>query len=172
MARRKGISLVIALSLPLLGFWGKNNVKTGQPPVIIDFYAATRIQPGATWRVFLHAKDEDGDMKDVIAMLLEPGNVISPISFTRIKEVKDRAEFQGYLYLHTPMGSSFVGRKFLMKVQVRDRELNRSKAVKLPLTFTNFAKENIAEKWQTAASHRLGGIMLDLEELDDWRSVY
>ena len=155
-----------------MGFWGKREVKKGKPPIILDSYAASKIQPGETWRIFLSGKDNDGDMKDITAMLVEPGNVISPVSFTRIKEDKDRAEFSGYLYLHTPSESSFLGRKFLIKVQIRDRELSRSEAVKLPLTFANVPKENIPEKWQTAAKHRLGGIAIDLEELDDWRSVY
>ena len=155
-----------------MGFWGKREVKTGQPPIILDFHAPSAIQPGATWRIFLCVKDDDGDMKDITTMLVEPGNVISPISFTRIKEDRDRAEFRGYLYLHTPSTNSFFGRKFLIKVQIRDRELSRSEAVKLPLTFANVPKENIPEKWQTAAKHRLGGIAIDLGELDDWRSVY
>jgi hypothetical protein len=172
MSRRKGILLVIALCLPLLGFVGTSGVKTGQPPIILAHYAASKIKPGATWRVFLHARDVDGDMKDITAMLLEPGNVISPVSFTRIKEVKDRAEFRGYLYLNIPRSASLIGRKFFIKVQVRDQETNRSEAVKIPLTFANVPKEDIPEKWQTAANHSLGGIMIDFGESNDWRSVY
>ncbi len=149
MARRKEIVFVIALNIAFLGFWGKSSVKTGQPPVILDFYAPSAIQPGRTWRVFLHAKDNDGDMKDITAMLLELGHAISPTSFTRIEEVEDHAEIEGYLYLHTPTGGSFLGRKLLIKVQVRDRELSRSEAVKLPLTFANVPKENIPENCLT-----------------------
>jgi hypothetical protein len=169
---KKRILLVIALSIPLLGFLGKNKVKRGNPPIILDSYAASKVQPGTTWRIFLHAKDNDGDMKDVMAMLLEPGNVISPVSFTRIKELRDRTEVEGYLHLNTPREASFLGKEFIIRVQVRDRELNLSNAVKLSLTFANVPKENIPEKWQNAANHRLGGVMIELEDLNDWRSVY
>ena len=99
-------------------------------------------------------------------------SVISPVSFTPIREVKDSAEFRGYLYLNTPRSSSFLGRKFLIKVQVRDRELSRSEAIKLPLTFAYVPKEDIPERWKNAVENGLGGIAIDLEELEDWRSVY
>ena len=169
---KKKILLVIALSVPMLGFLGKNKVKSGQPPIILDSYAASPVQPGTTWRIFLHARDNDGDMKDVMVMLFEPGHVISPVSFTRIKEVGDRSEFEGYLYLDTPKEIFFLGKEFIIRIQVRDRELNRSEAVKLPLIFANVPKENVPEKWQNAANRPLGGVMIDLEDLNDWRSVY
>ena len=169
---KRRILLVIVLSIPLLGFLGKNKVKRGHPPTIIDSYAASKVQPGTTWRIFLHAKDIDGDMKDIMAMVLETGHVISPVSFTRIRELSDRAEFEGYIYLNTPKEVSFLGKDLIIRVLVRDQELNRSKAVKLPLTFANVPKENVPEKWQNAANSRLGGVMIELEDLDDWRSVY
>ena len=174
MASRKGMILVVALSMPLLAFWGNPDaqVKRGRPPVILDIYAPDVIQPGTTWRIYLHAKDDDGDMKDITAVLLEPGNVISPISFTRLKSKRFHVEFEGYLYLHTPRNMPVAGRKFMIKLQVRDRALNRSKAVKLPLTFANVPKQDIPEKWQDAANQQLGGITIDFQELDDWRSAY
>lgn len=172
MVTRKENLLIIALSILLLGFWGDSRVKKGDPPVIVDFYAPDAIQPGTTWRVFLHARDDDNDMKDISAMLLEPGNVMSPTSFTRIKEDEDRAEFKGYLYLKTYKGNLFFGRKFLIRIQVRDQGLNRSQAVTLTLTFNNVPKANIPEKWRTAATHLLGAITIDLEESDDWRRIF
>jgi hypothetical protein len=170
--KKRNLLLVIALSIPLLGFFGKSNDKKGKPPIILGSYAPRVIQPGGAWRVYLHVKDHDGDIKDITAMLLEPGNVISPISFTRIRAEKDRGEFEGYLYLTTPRRVSFYGRKFLIQIQVRDRELSRSEAVKLPLTFGETTGENIPERWQNAVDNRLGRIMIDFDELDDWRSVY
>jgi hypothetical protein len=170
--KKRNLILVIALSIPLLGFFGKDKEKKGKPPTIQEFYAASEVQLGKNWKVFLRAKDNDGDMKDITAVLLEPGNVISPMSFTRIKAKKDRGEFEGYLYLTTPRSVSYYGRKFLIQIQVRDRELNRSEAVKLPLKLGSSAKENIPERWQTAADNRLGRIMIDFDELDDWRSIY
>jgi hypothetical protein len=166
------IILVIALSIPLLGFLGRDHARKGKAPVILDSYAASEVQPGVTWRVFLHAKDADGDMKDITAMLLEPGNVISPVSFTRIKDAADRREFRGYLYLKTPREAFMLGKQLFISVQVRDLELNRSEAVRLPLNFANVAKDNVPDNWQDAANHGLGGIRIELGQLNDWRSVY
>ncbi len=164
--------LIIVLSTQLVGFFGTEKVKKGKPPIILDSFAVSKIQPGAIWRIYLHAKDDDGDMKDITAMLLEPGNVISPVSFTRIKEAKDLGEFKGYIHLSIPSSSFFLGKKFLIRIQVRDQELNRSNVVKLPLTFANVPTEYIPEKWQSAADNRVGGVMIDLDQLNDWRSVY
>ena len=169
---KKGTLLIIVLSIQLLGFFGTDHVKKGKPPIILDSYAASKIQPGETWRIYLHAKDDDGDMKDITAMLLEPGNVISPVSFTRIKEAEYLGEFKGYIYLRIPASSFFLGKKFLIRIQVRDQELNRSNVVKLPFTFANVRTEYVPERWQSAATNRLGGVMIDLNELNDWRSVY
>jgi len=170
--KKRNLLLVIALSIPLLGFFGRSNDRQGKPPIILGSYAPRVIQPGRIWKVFLHVKDDDGDIKDITAMLLEPGNVISPISFTRIRSEKDRGEFQGYLYLTTPRRVSFYGRQFVIQIQVRDRELSRSNAIKLSLTFGEITEENIPEIWQNAANNNLGRIMIDFDELDDWRSVY
>ena len=169
---KKRTFLIIALSIPLLGFFGPKKVKKGKPPIILDSYAVSKVQPGATWRIYLHAKDDDGDMKDITAMLLEPGNVISPVSFTRIKEAKNRGEFKGYIHLRIPSSSFFLGKKFLIRIQVRDQEFSRSNVVKLPCTLANVPTQNAPEKWQSAANNGLGGVMIDLDELDDWRSVY
>lgn len=169
---KKRALLIIALSIQLLGFFGTEHLKIGKPPIILDYYAVSTVQLGSTWKIYLHAKDDDGDMKDITATLLEPGNVISPVSFTRIKEAEHRGEFKGYIYLRIPSGSFFLGKKFLIRIQLRDQELNRSNVVKLALTFANVPTENIPEEWQSAAANRLGGVMIDLDKLNDWRSVY
>ena len=97
---------------------------------------------------------------------------MSPTSFTRIKDEKDRAEFKGYLYLNTPTGSLFFDRKFIIRMLVRDQGLQRSEAVTFTLSFGNVPKDKIPEKWQAAANHLLGGISIDFEELNDWRRIF
>ena len=65
--------LLIAIACSLI-VWGcgastqygrETQVVNPDAPVIIDYYAAEVIRPGATWRVYLHAKDKNGDMRDI-----------------------------------------------------------------------------------------------------------
>ena len=41
----------------------------GQPPVLNGHYAAAVIRPGTTWKIYLEAKDKDGDMAYIATML-------------------------------------------------------------------------------------------------------
>jgi len=47
--------------------------KKGQSPVLIDYYAAAVIRPGSTWKIYLKAKDPDGDMAYIATMLFQGG---------------------------------------------------------------------------------------------------
>jgi hypothetical protein len=165
---KKRIFLILALVTPLWGFFGPSTGPKGDPPEVLDVYAAKKIRPGVSWRVYLHARDADGDMKDVASMLYVPGFGFSPTTFTRLKK-EDRDEFVGYLFLRTPPDNSLLGEKFELRVFIRDKRGNRSEPVKLTVTFDSVAPETITEKWQAATEHRLGGIMIDIQSFSDWR---
>lgn len=168
------ILLVLVFCFPLWGFVRLKNYDSdtkgqqGESPVILDWYAASQIHPGGTWRVYLRARDKDGDMKDITTMLVQPGAGFSPTEFTRLNG-QDRNEFVGYLFMRTPPSQSLLGDKFKLRVFVRDREGNRSKAVYLPLAFSLRPQKPIPDKWQHASKHRLGVIPIELSDLDEWR---
>ena len=54
----------------------------GQQPVIVDSYAASTVRPGNSWRVYLRAKDDDGNMKSIVATLSGPGSGSPQTSIT------------------------------------------------------------------------------------------
>ncbi len=165
---KKKILLILALATPLWGFFGPSTGPKGKPPEVLDFYAAEKIRPGASWRVYLHARDADGDMKDISSMLYVPGFGFSPTTFTRLKK-ENRDEFVGYLFLRTPLDNSLLGEKFELRVFIRDQRGNRSEPIKITVTFGYEGPETITEKWQAASERRLGGIMVDIEGFSDWR---
>ena len=67
-------------------------------PLITHSFAAKEIRPGDTWRVFLNARDPDGDMKTIFCTVEQPGRGTYPISLFRISE-SQRRELSGFLYL-------------------------------------------------------------------------
>ncbi len=136
---------------------------TGQPPAILDSYAASVIRPGGTWRVYLHAKDNDGDMKDIAALITQTGVAPYPTSFTPVK-AEDGKEMTGYLYLNTSARHrNLINDRLTLKLMVRDCLGNKSKAVEFPLRFDYGPPEETPAKWKETANRQLGAIMIDIE---------
>ena len=165
---------LIAIALSLI-VWGcgastqyetETQVDNPDAPVIIDYYAAEVIRPGATWRVYLHARDKNGDMRDIVVRLLQTGAASAGTSTTRIEE-KHSGDVAGYLALRTPRDINLRRDRFTLRVLVRDSEGNRSERVELPLRFDNVPPAEIPEKWEKIADRRLGFMMITIESTFD-----
>jgi hypothetical protein len=137
----------------------------GQPPVILDHFAAEAIRPGATWRVYLEATDPDGDMEYIITEIFQAGGGYYPVDFTKLRGENTRS-FAGYLFLNTPSDQDLVFDQFTIKIFVRDRQKNRSQPIELPLAFKPVPQEQPPDKWQAAANHRLGVIMVEIRSTE------
>lgn len=164
------ILLILALSASALCCASKSNRPEGQPPVIINSYAASAVRPGATYKVFLHVKDINGDMDYLRFMLYVPGFGFSPTIFLGF-EKKDRDEFVGYLCLKTPAEDSLIGKKFVLKAIVRDARGNGSKPIRFTGTFASEPKDDISERWRVASKNRMKGIKVNVGSLNEWRIV-
>jgi hypothetical protein len=158
--------MALAVSAHLWGCAAPQQCETtagkGQAPVILDSYAPEEIRSGRTWRIYLHAKDDDGDMMDIAAIVRQPGMGTYTTDFTRIKAV-DSKEVAGYLFLSTPVDSNLYGEKLNLKMFVRDCQGNKSDPVNFPLKFGfRPAQEELPGKWGKAADNQLGAIMIEL----------
>ena len=164
--------IAIALSLIVWGFGCSKQFGTEtqevnpDAPVIIDYFAAEVIRPGATWRVYLHARDKDGDMRDIVVRLLQTGAASAGTSTTRIEEKHSR-EVAGYLSLRTPVDRRLTRDRFTLRILVDDSQGNRSERVELPLRFDNVPPAEIPEKWGKIADRRLGFMMITIESTFD-----
>ncbi len=141
-------------------------------PVILDSYAAETVRPGASWRVYLEAQDEDGDIHYIAAQLFQPGVGYYPTSFTYIKGA-DREGFAGYIYLNTPKDYRLLADNFRLELILRDCEENKSEPVSLTLRFDNlpsYQPQEVPEKWQRAATRELGAIMVDIMSSERYNS--
>ena len=138
----------------------------GEAPVILDYYAAETIRPGATWRVYLHAKDNDGDMRDVASVLFQRGHRPYPTAVTTIDR-ENAGEVAGYLFLRTPVDRNLWRNRFNLRVIVRDSQGNRSEPVEIPLRFGNVPPAETPEKWAEFADRSLGALQIRIQSSEE-----
>ena len=163
-----GVLIVFALSALLWGCATPPQCKEetvegqGQPPVILDSYAASVIRPGATWRIYLDASDDDGDMRDIVAVITQTGVASYPTSFTQIKQ-EDSAELSGYLFLNTSARDrNLINDRLTLELMVRDCQGNRSAPVQFHLRFDLVTTQQTSEEREKFANRQLGAIMIDI----------
>ena len=141
----------------------------GQPPVILDSYAPSQIRPGATWRVYIRAKDPDGDMKEMIQVLMRGGGGVYKNTFAPLK-AEYSAEMGGYFFLRTPPTAQadysrlgFTG--LTLRIALLDCQENKSEYVEFPLLFEYEAARDLPPEWKDVADRSLGAIMFDLGDM-------
>jgi len=168
----KRVLIAIALSLMTWGcgastqYGTETQVVNPDAPVIIDYYAAEVIRPGATWRVYLHAKDNDGDMRSIASVLSQTGHRPYPTDITTIDR-KNAGEVAGFLFLRTPRDRHLSRDRFTLRVMVRDSQGNRSEPVELPLRFGNVPPAETPEKWAKKADQNLGALQIRIRSSID-----
>jgi hypothetical protein len=107
--------------------------ENGHAPVIINSFASKEVSYGETWDIYLQAQDADGDMKQIVCHLDEPGYGPHPITFIRIRE-KQRRILSGFIYLSTRIEFGFGFANLLLTVQIQDSKGHYSNAVSFPVT--------------------------------------
>ena len=140
----------------------------GQPPVILGYYAPEAIRPGTTWKIYLRAEDEDGDMAYIATMLYQSGFGYYSTDYISL-EGKDKQKFLGYISLRTPHDRDLILDKFTVEIALRDSKGNQSKIVQLPLTFAYHTQPGMPTEWQAAAKHRLGGLVTRIQSTSSMR---
>jgi len=105
-------------------------------PVISQSFASPKIRAGQTWKVYLTASESDGEMKNIVSVIDQPGVGTYPVSITRIRKEEDRRELSGYVYLNTPVSGGFDFVNLTLHVQIEDRAGHYSKPVSFPLSFS------------------------------------
>jgi hypothetical protein len=111
-------------------------------PVIIKSFASQKLGLGETWNIYLQAHDPDGDMKQIVCLLEEPGYGPHPAAFIRIRE-KNRRNLSGCIYLKTKTDFGFGFTSCLLTVQIEDSRGQYSNRVSFPVTLNpRFTQEN------------------------------
>jgi len=131
------------------------------PPVIEAYYAPKSVAPGNSWNIYLQAKDPDGDMLYIACMVDQTG--FGPLDTAKIPlKGNDRAEFYGYVAMPTPTLSPIQAAdiSFTVAVLVRDQQGNASRLIKLFFALDGRPGQAVPSKWQAAANHHLGDILV------------
>jgi hypothetical protein len=134
-------------------------------PVISQAFASPQIAPGRVWKVYLKASDADGDMKELVCTIHQPGVGTYPVSITRIKE-GNRKSLSGYLYLNVSATRNLDFVELALTVQVRDRAGQLSEPVNFLLSINSrYAQQPPPEG--VFQENDLGPIMIDLRTAGD-----
>lgn len=155
---------VLATLVLIFLFWGWSNPRQSTAngvPEIVDSYASSVIRPGTSWRVYLRARDIDGNMKSIVAILSGAGVGPPQTSITPLKN-KYRKQFAGYLFLRTSRGRSLLSNTYKLQVFVRDSEEAKSKTVEFPLAFDYKDPQKLPAEWQDVADQKLGGMTIEI----------
>ena len=110
-------------------------------PVITQAFASKQIRPGQTWKVYLNVSDPNGEIKNIYAIIDQPGVGQYPVTTIRIKE-ENRKELSGYIYL--PGSSQWDQLEFVnitLTVQVQDQSGAFSAPAVFPLAFSSRASQ-------------------------------
>jgi hypothetical protein len=102
-------------------------------PVITQSFASKEIRPGETWKIYLNVSDPDGGIKNIFAVVDQPGAGPYPLSIIRIQG-ENRKELSGYIYLNTANPYTSFGFVLLkLTVQVQGRAGHFSAPAVFPL---------------------------------------
>ncbi len=162
------ISLFAAGVLGCAGAQSKNSWEEklqGAAPIIWQTFASKQIRPGDDWKVYLIAQDPDGNMKNIVAVIDEPGVGTYPVSITKIQE-ENRKELSGYVFLNTnsPKDLNFVD--LTLTIQIQDQAGNTSRAIVFPLSINNQYRQDPPPP-EVFQERNLGPILINLRSLRD-----
>jgi hypothetical protein len=138
--------VLLSLALGAFGCTGLEPIETREAiygkasPLIHKSYAATQIWPGDTWKVYLIASDPDGDMKNLVCTIDQPGVGVYPVSLTRIAE-GHRKEISGYLHLNTMSFESLTFVTLNLTVQVQDMAGHYSQPAAFSLLLSPYGQQ-------------------------------
>jgi hypothetical protein len=133
-------------------------------PVFTQTFAAKEISPRQNWKIYLNVSDPNGEMKNIYAIVDQPGVGQYPLRIIKVKEGNQK-DLSGYLYLitSTPFGLDFVN--ITLTVQVQDKSGIFSEPRVFPLLFNSRAAQE-APPEGVFKEQDLGPIMIKLRTVD------
>ena len=134
-------------------------------PVITQSFASKEVRTGDTWKVYLQVSDPGGEMRNIYAVIDQPGVGQYPLSILRVKP-ENRKELSGYIYLSTatPVAPLYFI-NLMLTVQVQDRSGNFSQPVVFPLSINNRSTQEVPPQG-VFKEDALGPVMVTLKTID------
>ncbi len=109
--------------------------------------------------------DPNGEMRNIYAVIDQPGVGQYPLSILRVKP-ENRKELSGYIYLSTatPVAPLYFI-NLMLTVQVQDRSGNFSQPVVFPLSINNRSTQEVPPQG-VFKEDALGPVMVTLKTID------
>jgi hypothetical protein len=136
------------------------------PPVITTAFAVNKGYYGFVWKIYIEAKDPDGDMDRIAVVVDQAGYGHYPTDWIILKP-RYREHFIGYLQWNTFSSKAShlpEWTQITVKVSIFDKAGNESKEAVFPFTFESGTenKYQLPPPFDKANIPRIGHIMIDL----------
>ena len=134
-------------------------------PLITQSFASKEARSGDTWKVYLKASDPNGEMKNIYAVVDQPGVGQYPLSILRVKP-ENQKELSGYIYLSTatPVAPLYFI-NLMLTIHVQDRSGNFSQPAVFPLSINRNSVQE-APPQGVFKEEALGPVMVTLKTID------
>jgi len=157
------LSLKMAHSRPL----GERRTEPGgSPPVITGSFAAKKLSHGDIWKIYLEARDPDGDMGQFVCALEQQGYGPYSSEYVMIKK-QHREKMKGYLTFSSGAGDGLrlpEWTRLTLTVYIRDRGGNTSNKVVYPVVLSRGSKQGPPPPpFDAGQLDRLGAIPIELK---------
>ncbi len=162
-----------SMILPLLA-WGcaalepievREQIYGKAAPVISQSFASKQMRPGDTWKVYLLASSPEGQMKNIVCTIEQPGVGTYPVSLLKIK-AGEQKQLSGYIYLNTVGVRNLNFVNLTLTVQIQDQAGHYSQPAVFPLAF-NIRFQQEPPPPGVYPEKDLGPIMIDLSSIGD-----
>ncbi len=157
-----GVILFLALGFSVLAFGEVKEGSSGKVvPVITQSFASNEVRPGQNWNVYLNVSDPQGNIRNILFVVDQPGVGEYPVSITRVR-TENSKELSGYFSLGTSapdFSAEFV--KLALTVYVQDESGKFSQPVVFPLFITERATGEMPPKG-VFKDQAIGRIMVQL----------
>ena len=163
---RKYMALISFIFFALGGLaWAAVDSWAAGGPQIINSFASPHLRPGQAWKVYLQASDPNGEMKNIVCVINQPGVGEYSVSITRI-DSGDAKELNGDIYLSTSSFDHLNWVNLTLTVQIQDTAGQYSKPVEFPLALSDLADEESPPPG-VFNDHDLGPILIHVHGLRD-----
>ena len=129
-------------------------------PIIAVSFAKDKIISGDTWKIYINAFDQDGDMEAFVCSIFQDG--MQPYPFDTVWIKPDQKEkLSGYLYLPTSPFQDLWNIHIELYISIVDRAGHMSKEELFELRFSSEASDKDVDK-TLFAERSLGPIKTDI----------
>jgi hypothetical protein len=130
------------------------------PPVISVTFAKDKIISGDTWKIYVNAFDQDGDMDTFICSIIQDGFGPYPFDTIKIKPEQSK-KLSGYLYLTTHTPQDLWGIHIELSLYIVDKAGHKSNQKTFELRFASKGSDKEVDR-TLFDDNPLGPIMIDI----------